>query len=532
MNLMMIVPMEVMMTRRIVDDPAALLCAAMRDDFGLFLRKAFPALAGGALLAWNWHLDAIACQLNRIETGDSSRLLVTMPPRNLKSIMISVAWVAWMLGRDPSLNFVCVSYSGELAQKLARDCRMLMQSSWYNELFPGTVISKARSAAYDFETTRGGGRLATSIMGTLTGRGGDIIIIDDPIKPDDANSETVRKSVNDWFSTTLASRLNDKENGAIICVMQRLHEQDLAGMLMEQGGWAHLSLPAIATEDATIALTRGRVHVRRINDVLHPERESRETLERLRASLGSVIFSAQYQQQPVPAQGNMAKAEWLRSVVQFATTSSGQVVQSWDTASKDGIHNDWSVCVTAYVHRGEFRILDVFRARLDFVGLKAAAIRLAREHKTDVLLIEDAASGTQLHQTLCNENPHGVPRPISRKPEGDKVTRFAAICPMMEAGQLLLPKEAPWLAEFTAEILGFPNARHDDQADALAQLMIWAARQQRFDEPGIPPIIIEPDNDIDEGLTERDPFDSEWRIEADVGSLYDWLLDDDEDDIP
>lgn len=507
------------MTRRKPDDPAALLRALMRNDFPLFLRKAFPALAGGALLAWNWHLDAIACQLNRIETGDSNRLLVTMPPRNLKSIMISVAWVAWMLGRDPTLNFVCVSYSGELAQKLARDCRTLMQSSWYRELFPGTVISNARSAAYDFETTRGGGRLATSIMGTLTGRGGDIIIIDDPIKPDDAYSDTIRKGVNDWFSTTLASRLNDKENGAIICVMQRLHEQDLAGMLMEQGGWAHLSLPAIATEDAPIALTRGRVHVRRCGEVLHPERESRDTLERLRASLGSAIFSAQYQQQPVPAQGNMAKMAWLKCYSGLGRPQ-GQIVQSWDTASKDGIHNDWSVCVTAHVHRGEVRILHVFRARLDFVGLKAAAIRLAREFKAKVLLIEDAASGTQLLNTIRNEKPDGVPWPIPRPPEGDKVTRFAAICPMMEAGQLLLPEEAPWLAEFTSEILGFPNARHDDQTDALAQLMIWAARQQRFDEPGMPPEIHGPGDGTDptDDLDDDDPY----------GNPYD----DSDDEIP
>ncbi len=213
-----------------IDDPAAQLRELLRQDFRAFLHKAFPAIRGGAPIAWNWHLDAIAHQLDRVARGDSRHLLVTMPPRNLKSITISVAWVAWMLGRDPRLNFVCVSYSNELSAKLARDCLALMQSGWYRELFPATVISVKRTATTDFETTVGGGRLATSITGTLTGRGGDIIIIDDPIKPDEAHSETSRNNVNHWFQSTLSSRLDDKGAGAIVVVMQRLHQHDLAGM--------------------------------------------------------------------------------------------------------------------------------------------------------------------------------------------------------------------------------------------------------------------------------------------------------------
>lgn len=179
------------------DDPQALIRALQRRDFGSFLIRAVPWINGGADLQFNWHLDAIAYQLERVAAGDCRRLLVTMPPRSLKSITASVAWVAWMLGRDPTLNFVCVSYSGELAAKLARDCRSIISSAWYRELFPGSVISDKRSATHDFEMTAGGGRLATSITGTLTGRGGDLIIIDDPIKPDEAMSETTRNAVND-----------------------------------------------------------------------------------------------------------------------------------------------------------------------------------------------------------------------------------------------------------------------------------------------------------------------------------------------
>lgn len=462
-----------------IDNPELLLRELMRRDFRAFLRKAFPAIRGGDAISWNWHLDAIAHELDRIDRGKSQRLLVTLPPRNLKSIMISVAWVAWMLGRDPRRNFVCVSYSNELSGKLARDCLAIMQSGWYRELFPRTILSPKRSASCDFETTRGGGRLATSITGTLTGRGGDILIIDDPIKPDEAWSDTTREAVNNWFRSTLTSRLNDKASGAIITVMQRLHEHDLAGMLLETPGWRELRLSAIAAEDEIIALLRGKVHRRKAGDVLHPERESLAVLEAQKLAMGSLAFEAQYQQNPLPAVGNMVKAEWLRiyTAIDLAERP-GHIVQSWDTASKDGVHNDWSVCITASVHRSEVRILDIFRRKLAFPDLKRHAIRLAQKYHPRTLLIEDAASGQQLLQVLRNEQPRGIPLPIPCRPELDKVSRMAGSSGQIEGGQLRLPQEALWLADFKAELLGFPNARYDDQADALTQLLNWVLRHQ------------------------------------------------------
>jgi predicted phage terminase large subunit-like protein len=461
------------------NDPALLLKELMRKDFGAFLRKAFPAIRGGEPLLWNWHLDAIAYELDRIERGENQRLLVTLPPRNLKSIAISVAWVAWMLGRDPRRNFVCISYSNDLSGKPARDCLAIMQSVWYRELFPRTIISPKRSASGDFETTRGGGRLSTSITGTLTGRGGDILIIDDPIKPEDVYSDTAREAVNNWFRSTLTSRLNDKASGAIITVMQRLHEHDLAGMLLETPGWRELRLPAIAVEDEIIALPRGRKHHRRAGDVLHPERENLAVLESQKLIMGSLAFEAQYQQNPLPAVGNMVKAEWLQTYTDADLAERpGYIVQSWDTASKDGVHNDWSVCITASVHRSQVRILDIFRRKLAFPDLKRHAIRLAQEYRPQTLLIEDAASGQQLLQVLRNEQPPGVPLPIPCRPELDKVSRMAGASGQIEGGQLLLPQEAPWLTDFKAELLGFPNARYDDQADALTQLLNWVLRHQ------------------------------------------------------
>jgi len=469
------------MTRR-PDNPRLFLQTMMRRDFPTFLRKAFSTIRGGDQLAWNWHLGAMAHVLDQVASGASRRSLINLPPRNLKSLMISVAWVAWMLGHDPRRNFVCVSYSNELSTKFGRECLAIMQSGWYRALFPGTIISAKRSAAHDFETTQGGGRLATSITGTLTGRGGDTIIIDDPIKPDEANSEVLREAVNEWYKSTLSSRLNDKASGAILVVMQRLHEHDLPGMLLEAGGWDRLNLPAIAPDDEIIPLAYGKCHYRRRGDVLHPAREPLHVLQELRASMGSAAFVAQYLQDPLPALGNTVQAAWLKYYAEDFDpyASPGFIVQSWDTATKDGAHNDFSVCVTAIVTRREIRVLDVYRARLQFPELKRHCIRLAREWHPTTLLIEDHASGSQLLQTLRSETPSGVPAPLGRTADTDKESRMLGAAAQIEAGRLLLPQDAGWLTEFKAELLGFPNARYDDQCDALSQLMNWVQRREIF----------------------------------------------------
>lgn len=360
------------------ENPELFLQALQRRSFMAFMTRAWAHISGGRTPDQNWHIAAIAYALRRVQRGASKRLLINIPPRNGKSNIVSIIWVAWMLGHDPALNFVCVSYAtDQLSGKLARDCLSIMQSDWYRKLFPRTVIK--RHAALDFETTQNGGRLATSVGGTLTGRGGDIIILDDVIKPEDANSDTARKSVNDWFRSTLVSRLNDKNTGAIICVMQRLHQYDLPGLLLETGKYDHLCLPAIAAEDAAIPLLGGRVHYRKIGDILHPAREPFEELEATRETMGSAGFAAQYQQDPVPAGGNAFKAAWFKFFDDPVDVTGGEMVQSWDTAIKTSEANDWSVCITALLRGRYLHILDVWRGRVEFPDLtrKANSTRAA-----------------------------------------------------------------------------------------------------------------------------------------------------------
>jgi predicted phage terminase large subunit-like protein len=456
-----------------ISNPAKLLRQLMRQDFCAFAEKAWETISGGQSMDWNWHIDAIAHRLNQVAGGNCRRLLVTMPPRNGKTKLISIIWVAWQLGLDPTKNFVCVSYSNELSSGFARQCLAIMESAWYRELFPGTVISAKRSAAHDFETTRGGGRLATSVSGTLTGRGGDIIILDDVIKPDEAASETTRENVNTWYRSTLTSRLNDKRSGAIICVMQRLHQFDLAGLMIESGQWQHLKLAAIASEDEIVPLTRGQFHHRRAGEVLHPSRESREVLDEQRQTMGSELFNAQYQQDPVPAGGLVFKSDWLGTYdPALLERWGGRIIQSWDTANKTGETNAWSACVTALVIGKSIYLLNVFRARLEAPELLKQAIALGLQYRPHALLIEDKASGEGLIPFLRAERDP-VLHPIPRAPNADKLSRARGVSPMVEQGRLFLPQEAQWLGEFKSELLGFPNVRYCDQVDALVQLLDW-----------------------------------------------------------
>jgi hypothetical protein len=197
----------------------------------LFLRRVFAELNPGVTYLDNFHIHMIIEALEAMRLKDERRLAVAMPPRSLKSILISVAWVAWLLGHDPGCRIICVSYGQELADKMAHDCRQVLMADWYRRLFPGTVLAPRRQALANFETTAGGGRFSTSVGGVITGFGADWIILDDPMKPSEALSNAERQAANDWVQHTLFTRLNDKRDGRILIVMQRLHEDDVIGHL-------------------------------------------------------------------------------------------------------------------------------------------------------------------------------------------------------------------------------------------------------------------------------------------------------------
>ena len=409
-----------------------------------FVQASFPIVSGGERLLPNWHLEAMSYDLTRVMRGRTRRLLITVPPRSLKSICASVCLPAFALGHNPSRRIICVSYAEALARKHANDCRALTRSDLYRAVFPRTLISPAKDTETEFMTTVRGSRLATSVGGTLTGRGGDLLIIDDPLKPQDAQSESARESLKQWYSNTLLSRLDDKVEGSIIVVMQRLHPNDLVGHLLDQGGWKHLNLPAIAEEKMVVSLSASRRHRRGVGDLLHPARESQAALDEMKASMGSMEFAAQYQQAPIPIGGNLIKWSWFKFYDQQPTPQpSDKLIVSWDTALSSSQLADYSACVVLLVRKETVYVLDVVWARLEYPDLKRAVLK--QQHRwrnagcpSYSLLIEKKGSGLSLIQDLQRQNIH----PIGVNPEGDKVMRMAAQTASIEAGAVHLPARA------------------------------------------------------------------------------------------
>ena len=444
-----------------------------RNDQYTFMHRAFRELNPRSAFLHNWHNELIASKLEGCRRGEITRLIINVPPRSLKSHAAAVAFPAFILGHNPSAQIICASYGQDLANKHSLDCRTLMTSEWYRSLFP-TRLAPQKQSVQEFLTTQNGFRLATSVGGVLTGRGADFIIIDDPLKPDEALSETQRKGVNEWYDHTLYSRLNDKQRGCILIIMQRLHEDDLVGHVLEQEDWDLVRLPAIAEEDEThIIRSSNRTWVarRKAGEALHPEREPLPVLEHLKRTLGEYNFAGQYQQLPAPLGGGMVKWEWFNGYEPGEQPAKFDMIfQSWDTANKSTELSDFSVCTTWGRKNKKLYLLNVFRKRLDYPDLKRALREQSARFLPRNILIEDKASGTQLIQELIREGVHGVTR---YEPTMDKIMRMHSVTSTIENGLVYLPTEADWLWDYYRELVAFPACKHDDQADSTSQALDW-----------------------------------------------------------
>lgn len=394
---------------------------------------------------------------------------------------MSVALPAWLLGHNPAARIIAASYGQELADKLAWQTRALMQAGWYFRLF-GTQLSD-RQAVHDFGTTAQGGRMATSVNGVLTGRGGDFLLLDDIQKPDDALSEVQRRRVNDWFSNSLLSRLDDKQKGCIIIVMQRLHQDDLVGHLQSGANgdeWEVLSFPAIAESEESHLIEGSlgrRLWVRKAGEALHPEREPVDLLRKLQRDMGAYNFAGQYQQNPLPQGGALVKTEWLRFYEAGEEPAKFDlIVQSWDTANKANELNDFSVGTTWGVRGNDIYLLDVFRRRVNFPDLKRAVLSLYEKYRPHVLLIEDRASGVQLIQDLKDRGIRVTPYSPGSV---EKQIRLHAQTDFFENGRVFLRKDAPWLQAYVDELIGFPGTKYDDQIDSTTQFLDVLRQRRR-----------------------------------------------------
>jgi predicted phage terminase large subunit-like protein len=445
-----------------------------RNNLAVFAQRASPIVNGEPLMM-NWHIHAITFKLEQVAAGKIKRLLIAIPPRCLKSYLASVCFPAWMLGRDPSKKIICASYANSLAEKLSTDTRSLMQSPWYRSTYPQTVLHPHKHAKEEFATTKTGFRMATSVGGTLTGRGGDIIVIDDPLKAGDTYSEAARNSCLDWYKTTVQSRLNNPKAGAIIVVAQRLHQQDLPGHLLETGDWDTLILPMEAPHDYEVEVLPGGKNGMVVQGtLLHPERHGPEELARIRREMGERDYEAQFNQAPLPPGGALFKRSWLKryDAVMDSHFYEG-VYQSWDTAYEVAENNDYSVCTTWGYIKGEFHLLDVLRKKLEFPDLQQAVLHMKRKWNPRAVIVEGIGSGASLYQNIrrTEEDPFWIK---TLQPSKSKEHRASQQTVKFEQGRVFLPKEAPWLKDYEDELLSFPNGKHDDQVDSTVQFLAAA----------------------------------------------------------
>ena len=448
--------------------PQQVLRAILATDFRSFVEYVFGVLRPGTPFKPNWHIDAMTHKVSQVASGEVKRLIINVPPRHLKSIVASVALPAWYLGHNPSERVVCVSYSAELAKTHSNDFRRVVTDPIYQAVFPKMRVERETDA--EIQTTLRGRRYATSIAGTLTGRGGNLTIIDDPLKPGDAISEVSRQRVIEWWGSTMVTRPDDKQAARTIVVMQRIHVEDLSGHLLEnEAGFEVLSLPAIAQSTTTYDLGHGRTHTREKGDLLHPAHEPAEVLRKLQKSMGTMLFSAQYQQAPEPIGGKIIKRKMLKYYSAAEPRSTDRIVMSWDIALSEQEAGDYSACVVLLNRGDSYLVHDVIRGKFPFDKLKEKIIEVKQRYgRAASLVIEESPISHGLIQSLQEKRINVV----AVKPDRDKLSRLISQIDLFEGGSVLLPKDAPWLDAFVAELLSFPG-RHDDQVDALTQGLAW-----------------------------------------------------------
>lgn len=448
-----------------------------KRSFADFVKLAWPIIEPATPLVWGWHLDAVCEHVEALLRGQfpTRRLLIAVPPRTAKSSIASVMSVAWKWGPggSPGYRALCSSYAGGLSTRDAVKCRQLVESPWYRERWPEVELTHDQNQKTYYTTTKGGMRSATSVGGTVTGEGGNIVICDDLLSVKHAESEAHRAEASDFFWTTLPTRLNDQRTGAMLVIAQRLHQADTIGEILdrEPEEWEQLVLPMRFEPARRASTSLGWSDPRKEDgELLDPERFPESVVARLEKTL-DYAAAGQLQQRPSPREGGIIKVAYLEHRYRTRGERPIRIIQSWDCASKAKERNDPSVCITAAQFADRLELWDVDVGRREFPQLLRRAKDLAAAYSPNTILIEDKDAGQQLIQQLRHATTLPV---VACNPGGlDKVTRMAAETSYLEAGNLWLPESAPWVAAFVREATTFPAAAHDDQVDALSQLLAW-----------------------------------------------------------
>jgi predicted phage terminase large subunit-like protein len=425
-----------------------------RGDLGCYAAALWPQF----LLAP--HINLIISKLEAVERGEITRLMIFMPPRHGKSLITSTIFPAYFLGRDPRRQVMCASYGQALSDDYGRRVRNLLIDPLHQAIFPACRLSGDATAAHRFNTTQGGAYYAVGRDGPMTGRGADLLILDDLLKGwSEAQSEIIRSGVHNWYLSDACTRL--AAGARVVLIGTRWHQDDLAGRLLSSSSgerWDVVRLPAIAEENDSF---------RRRGEALWPERYPLSVLEKIRAE-SERVFVSLYQQRPSAAEGAIFKRDWWQFYRQPVVGPFIRITQSWDTAFKTGEENDYSVCTTWGLTENGIFLLHLCRVKAEFPELKKIMKSLAEQWNPHVVLIENCGSGQSIIQELSSSTRLPI-KPV--KPDGDKQCRAQAVTPAIHGGRVFLPENASWLPDFLDEMSSFPNGLHDDIVDSLSQAL-------------------------------------------------------------
>jgi predicted phage terminase large subunit-like protein len=448
-----------------------------KDSFYEFLKEAFKLLHPGEEIEDNWHIQVICDKLQAraellLKKKPGKNLIINIPPRSLKSIMVTVAFPAWLWIRDERLKIIASSYSATLSTEHCVMTRRIIESRWYQRRWGKKVnMAPDQNQKTFFENTRSGFRRSTSTGGTITGSGGDVVIVDDPTNPTQAVSDADRKTANDHFDKTLSTRLNNPSLGFFVIVMQRLHEDDLTGHVMRENPerWERICIPAMESK----IVAPEWLHEKYTDGLFFPERFTRAILDNFLKVLGSYGYSGQYGQNPAPEEGGIWQKYFIpiedadfpvrKTLLNYGT--------DWDLAYTKDQLNSASAYVTSGMSDGRMYIDDIGWGFYEFPDLIKFMSRKPSPH-----YIEAMASGRSAKQTLAGR---GIPAIEVEVSGGDKIARARNATPHAEAGFVYCRKSLLDRIYFDENqgILKFPNGTHDDLADVLAQ-----AVQRHFNE--------------------------------------------------
>lgn len=501
---------------KIRDSNSAVPIRDLEMSLKLFTKAAWPTLEGGRKLNEGWVLEAIAEHLEAVMRGDIKQLLINLPPRMMKSSLVSVMFPVWSWLHHPDLQFLCVSYVDKLAMRDNVRSRRIIRSKWFQERFSGKFqLSDDQDTKIRIENNQGGYRVISSVDGATTGDGGDILLIDDPNNVRDSSDVAIQKSL-EWWQEVMPTRLNDFNTGRKIVVQQRTHAKDISGHILanERDEWIHLNLPMeyeAARKCYTIPLpsTGARKWCdprEKEGELLWPARIDEAALKKLKAAMSQYAVAGQFQQRPAPEEGGIIKKTWFRKWERGDPPKCDFVIQSWDTAMSIRKDAAFSCCTTWGVFKGEHDIpcvilLGMWRKRVEFPELYEAmkwmsedyrikeikkleggkidfgGIRIDGKHRPDVVLVEDKVSGKSVAQMLSRMGT--VITRFNPDKHGDKIERVRKITHIIEAGRVFMPymaplftKMRPFADEFVDQCSMFPSGESRDLVDTFTMALI------------------------------------------------------------